>query len=279
MGPGRPLLPAHLRRRVLQHQPDAGMYSWDYVKGPRSPIAVLAATPTDGPAPADGAVLERGIARPRSGGLDHASSGTSTATGPSTRWTRTLVHLHRNGVHTARLTVTDSSGKTASANTTITVGNTSPTVTVDVPVEGGLFAFRRHHPVLGHGHATRGRADRLQPGRGDVRARPRLARSRRGDSSPGAPARCPLTRRTSRTAATLFGVVSASYTDLGGPGGVPALTTVDQNRPPEAPGGRTRQAAIRDEHRDHQRSGRWRPATRLTLQRRLERPQRACSTC
>ena len=28
----------------------------------------------------------------------------------------------------------------------------------------------------------------------------------------------------------MFGVISASYTDLGGPGGVPALTTVAQNQ-------------------------------------------------
>ena len=40
----------------------------------------------------------------------------------------------------------DSSGKVGSANTTITVGNTAPTVTVTVPVEDGTFAFGDNIP-------------------------------------------------------------------------------------------------------------------------------------
>ena len=40
----------------------------------------------------------------------------------------------------------DSSGKVGSANTTITVGNTAPTVTVTVPVEDGTFAFGENIP-------------------------------------------------------------------------------------------------------------------------------------
>ena len=134
-----------------------------------------------------------------------------------------------NGVFTARLTVTDSSGKTASANTTITVGNTSPSVDVTVPVEGGLFAFGEQIPfevsvsdpedptidcnrvvvtfVLGHD--THGHAEASTTGCSGVL--PTLAE---GVSHGG----------------NVFGVVSASYTDLGGVGGVPALTTVDQNQ-------------------------------------------------
>ena len=51
------------------------------------------------------------------------------------------------GVYVAKLTVTDSSGKSTSANTTITAGNTSPTVNVNLPVEGGLFAFGEDIPL------------------------------------------------------------------------------------------------------------------------------------
>ena len=41
--------------------PDAGMYSWEYVKGQRAPKAVLSTDKTDGPAAADGPVLQRGL--------------------------------------------------------------------------------------------------------------------------------------------------------------------------------------------------------------------------
>ena len=47
----------------------------------------------------------------------------------------------QNGVYTARLTVTDSSGKTATQTTTITVGNTAPVLTLSSPVNGDFFAW------------------------------------------------------------------------------------------------------------------------------------------
>ena len=50
--------------------PDAGMCKFSYVKGLRAPIAVLDATPTDGPAPLTVQLLQRGLARPRPGRLD-----------------------------------------------------------------------------------------------------------------------------------------------------------------------------------------------------------------
>ena len=37
--------------------------------------------------------------------------------------------------------MTDSTGKTASASTIITVGNTAPTVTINTPLDGDFFAF------------------------------------------------------------------------------------------------------------------------------------------
>ena len=129
----------------------------------------------------------------------------------------------------ARLTVTDSSGKVGAANTTITVGNTSPTVTLTTPVEGGTFAFGDNIPftvtvsdpedgaidcsevevtfVLGHD--THGHAETTVAGcTGVLPTDP-------DDVSHGG---------------NVFGVISASYTDHGGAGGVPALTTVDQSQ-------------------------------------------------
>ncbi len=155
---------------------------------------------------------------------DFNGDGTVDSVDPNPSFTYTT-----RGAFTARLTVTDSSGKTASANTTITVGNTSPSVDVTVPVEGGLFAFGESIPfqvavsdpedgpincnrvevtfVLGHD--THGHAEATTTGCSGVL--PTLAE----DVSHGG---------------NVFGVVSASYTDLGGAGGVPALTTVDQHQ-------------------------------------------------
>jgi len=120
---------------------DAGLYRWDYVKGQRAPQAVLTATPTDGPAPLTVHFSSEGSRDPDPGDSirfewDFDGDGTVDSTDPNPSHTYTTL-----GQYTARLTVYDSSGKTATANTTITVGNTSPTVTIDTPVEGGLFAF------------------------------------------------------------------------------------------------------------------------------------------
>ena len=123
----------------------------------------------------------------------------------------------------------DSSGKVGSANTTITVGNTAPTVTVTVPVEDGTFAFGENIPftvtvtdpedgpincsrvevtfVLGHD--THGHAEATATGCTGV---------------------LPTEAEDVSHGGNVFGVISASYTDLGGAGGVPALTTVDQNQ-------------------------------------------------
>ncbi len=76
------------------------------------------------------------------------------------------------GRYTAVLSVLDSTGKKTSTSTVITVGNTSPTVVVSAPIDGGLFAFGDKiqykvtvtDPEDAHGQ--------LQRRHGDVRARP-----------------------------------------------------------------------------------------------------------
>ena len=133
------------------------------------------------------------------------------------------------GVYTAKLRVIDSNGDGGSANTTITVGNTSPTVNITVPTEGGTFAFGNNIPftvtvidpedgaincanvqvtfVLGHD--THGHAEATTNGCSGV---------------------LPTDAADVSHGGNVFGVISASYTDTGGTGGVPALTTVDQNQ-------------------------------------------------
>ncbi|MGV9349006.1 ThuA domain-containing protein [Streptomyces spiralis] len=208
---------------------DAGLYRWDYVKGKRAPIPVLAATPTNGSAPLNVQFSSAGSRDPDAGDSirfewDFNGDGTVDSIDPDPQYTYTTP-----GQYTAKLTVLDSSGKSASANTTITVGNTAPTVTVNTPVDGGLFSFGESIPfsvtvtdpedgtidcskvevtfVLGHD--THGHAEQSAHGCTGVLA------TDANDVSHGG---------------NVFGVISASYTDKGGAGGVPALTTVAQNQ-------------------------------------------------
>jgi type 1 glutamine amidotransferase/PKD repeat protein len=207
--------------------PDAGMYRWDYVKGLRAPKAVVTATPTNGQEPLTVAFSSEGSGDPDPGDSirfdwDFDGNGTTDSIDPDPTFTYTTT-----GQFTAKLTVTDSSGKTGFASTVITVGNTAPTVNVTVPVEGGTFAFGETIPfsvtvtdpedstidcsrvqvtfVLGHD--THGHAEA---------------------STTGCSGTLPTVADDVSHGGNVFGVINASYTDLGD-GGVPALTTVDQN--------------------------------------------------
>jgi cytochrome c len=208
--------------------PDAALVRFSYVKGLRAPIAVLNATPTNGPAPLTVAFSSEGSRDPDPADSiafewDFDGNGTVDSIEPNPSFTYTA-----NGVYTARLTVTDSSGKTAAANTTITVGNTAPTVIVTVPVDGGLFAFgdtipfsvsvtdpedttidcSRVEVTFVLGHDTHGHAE---------------------DTVNGCTGTLATNAEDVSHGGNVFGVVSASYTDLGGGAtGAPALTTVDQ---------------------------------------------------
>ncbi|MGW5670948.1 ThuA domain-containing protein [Micromonospora sp. NPDC003776] len=206
--------------------PDAAMLKFSYVKGLRAPTAVLDATPTNGRAPLTVAFSSEGSKDPDPGdsirfAWDFDGNGTTDSIDPNPSFTYTT-----NGVYTARLTVTDSSGKTASANTTITVGNTAPTVTVNTPLEGGFFSWGDDIPwsvtvtdpedgpvdcskvevtfVLGHDSHGHGEANQF-----------------------GCSGVLPTDADDASHGGYIYGVVSASYTDKGA-NGQPALTTVDQ---------------------------------------------------
>ena len=174
--------------------------------------------------------------------------GTAASTDPNP------THVYdKAGVYTAVLTVTSSRARPPRASLKITAGNTSPTVTVTTPVEGGTFSFGDNIPytvtvtdpedgaidcskvvvtfVLGHdthGHAEEGTTGCT----GVLHTVP-------GDVSHGG---------------NVFGVVSATYTDKGDVGGTPTLThDRPAQDPPEAPGGRVRRQPVRHEHRHQHR--------------------------
>ncbi|WP_432973918.1 ThuA domain-containing protein [Dactylosporangium sp. CA-233914] len=207
--------------------PDAQLSVIRYVKGTRSPVAVLNATPTSGQAPLTVQFDSTGSSDPDPGesisfAWDFTGDGTVDSADPSPSFTYTA-----NGVYTAKLTVTDSSGKTSLLTRQITVGNTAPTVTVTSPVSGSFFNWGDAVPftvtvtdpedgpvdcsrvtvsfVLGHD--THGHGQGSTTGCAGVLPTPADGADHAGGY--------------------LYGGISASYTDLGA-GGQPALTTVGQ---------------------------------------------------
>jgi PKD repeat protein/type 1 glutamine amidotransferase len=123
--------------------PDAGLYKWEYVAGSQKPRAVMSATPTNGTAPLQVQFSSTGSSDPDENDSirfdwDFGVPGTDAdqSTDPNPTYTYTA-----NGVYTARLTVTDSEGKTDVKTIQITVGNTAPTVAITTPVDGDFFEF------------------------------------------------------------------------------------------------------------------------------------------
>jgi PKD repeat protein len=190
-------------------------------------VAVLNATPTSGTAPLTVAFSSAGTYDPDPGesisyAWDFTGDGTVDSADPNPSYTYTA-----NGQYTAKLTVTDSSGKTAVLTRTITVGNTAPTVTVTSPVGGSFFDWGDDVPfevtvtdpedgtidcsrvtvtfVLGHD--SHGHGQGSTTGCTGVLPTPADGADHAGGY--------------------LYGGISASYTDLGG-GGQPALTTIGQ---------------------------------------------------
>ena len=210
---------------------DAGMYRWEYTKGPQAPRAAVSATPRNGQAPLTVAFSSAGSGDDDPGdsitfAWDFDNNGTVDSTAPNPTYTYTTT-----GVFTARLTVTDSTGKTASASTVITVGNTAPTLTITTPVDGDFFEWGQNIPFTVTGsdpedgpidtpaecarvtvtfvlvHDTHGHAEESQTGCTGV------LHTDAEDAFHGG---------------YLAGGISASFTD-NPQGSVPALTTVTQN--------------------------------------------------
>ncbi|MCP2163507.1 PKD domain-containing protein [Goodfellowiella coeruleoviolacea] len=120
--------------------PRAGLYRVDYTRGQHSPTAHVTASATAGSAPltvrfdASGSSDADGDAL--SFAWDFDGDGTNDASGARAEHTYTAT-----GQFSARLTVTDSTGKITVARVRITVGNHAPSVTLDIPGDGGLFSF------------------------------------------------------------------------------------------------------------------------------------------
>ncbi|MEE1738613.1 PQQ-dependent sugar dehydrogenase [Streptomyces sp. BE147] len=115
------------------------LYRVEYLAGSnRSPIARAAADRTSGPTPLAVAFSSAGSEDPEGGALryawDFGDGATSAEAGPRHTYTTA-------GTYRPTLTVTDPEGLTATASLVVTAGNTAPTVTLKTPVDGALFSF------------------------------------------------------------------------------------------------------------------------------------------
>ncbi|WP_157357423.1 OmpL47-type beta-barrel domain-containing protein [Amycolatopsis nigrescens] len=120
--------------------PYAGLYRIDYTQGQHSPTATVTATPTSGDAP-----LQVGFDASKSADADGDAisfawdfngDGVNDAEGP------TASHAYgQNGSYSAKLTVTDDTGRFSVVRVDISVGNHAPEVVLEFPDDGATFSF------------------------------------------------------------------------------------------------------------------------------------------
>ncbi|MEV4947081.1 lectin [Streptomyces sp. NPDC053755] len=204
---------------------NSALYRIEHITGGRSPLAVATADRTSGKAPLTVAFSSAASSDPDGDALRFAwkfgDGGTSTSAAPSHTYTV-------NGRYTAELTVTDATGKQATASVQITVGNTAPTVRLDLPLDG---------TILDPGAAVPFRVTVTDPEDGTIDCSKVKVTFILGHDSHGHPQTsatgCSGTVQTIADGehdpnANIFGVWDAEYTDKGA-NGQPALTTHDQN--------------------------------------------------
>ncbi|WAZ27306.1 PQQ-dependent sugar dehydrogenase [Streptomyces cinnabarinus] len=203
---------------------NSALYRIEHVTDGLAPIAQAEANVTSGKAPLAVSFSSAGSSDPDGGTLSHAwtfgDGTTSTAANPSHTYTS-------NGQFTATLKVTDPTGKTATASVRITVGNTAPTVRIDLPADGSIHDF---------GDAIPFRVTVTDPEDGTVDCAKVKVSFIVGHDSHGHPQTsatgCSGTLQTLADGehdpnANIFGVLDAEYTDKGA-NGQPPLTTHDQ---------------------------------------------------
>ena len=197
-------------------------------EGARSPSASASATPDSGVAPLTVTFSSAGSSDPDAGdsiasyAWDFQNDGTVDSTEPNPTFTYT-----QTGVYDARLTVTDETGRTGVATAVVTVGNTRPTVEIELPPNGGFFEF---------GDSVRVKVNVTDPEDGEIDCSKVEVDYILGHDSHGHP----LSSRTGcdivlptvadgghDPSADIFGVINASYTDEGA-NGVRTLTGEDE---------------------------------------------------
>ncbi|MFI7679296.1 PQQ-dependent sugar dehydrogenase [Actinophytocola sp. NPDC049390] len=208
-----------------RNNPDDGLYRIEYAEpGKRSPIVAATGTPTNGHRPLKVAFSSRGTTDPDEGQKlryhwDFGDGKTSTERHPAHTYTR-------NGDYQAILTVTDETGRSASAAVTITVGNTPPEVEFAAPTDGGF---------VGEGDTVRYRVSVTDAEDGAVDCAKVVVQPAIGHDSHAHPLEeLPGCEGSFTTAAgghgadaNMFYAVTATYTDNGGDGASPLIGTTE----------------------------------------------------
>ncbi|MEU3854054.1 lectin [Streptomyces sp. NPDC029554] len=204
---------------------NSALYRIEHVTDGHAPVAQAKADVTSGKAPLTVSFSSAGSSDADGDALSHAwtfgDGATSTTANPSHTYTA-------NGQYTATLKVTDTTGKSATASVQITVGNTAPTVRLDLPADGSIYDF---------GAAIPFKVTVTDPEDGTIDCTKVKVTFIVGHDSHGHPQTsatgCSGTLRTLADGehdpnANIFGVIDAEYTDKGA-NGQPALTTHDQH--------------------------------------------------
>ncbi|WP_173163426.1 PQQ-dependent sugar dehydrogenase [Phytohabitans suffuscus] len=120
--------------------PDAQLARIDFVRGNRTPVPKVSASPLAGQAPLTVTFSSAGTSDPDGDRLRYAwdfdADGTVDSTEPNPTYT-----YPRNGAYRPTLKVTDSTGRSASAELPFVVGPIAPVVTFVAPVAGQPFEF------------------------------------------------------------------------------------------------------------------------------------------
>ncbi|MFH9296847.1 ThuA domain-containing protein [Streptomyces sp. NPDC017520] len=205
---------------------NSALYRIENATGGRSPIAEAAANKTSGTAPLKVRFSSAGTADgdddPLTYAWDFGDGGKSTAANPTYTY-------KKNGTYTATLTAKDPTGRTGSASVHVTVGNTAPTVELELPEDGQLFEF---------GDAVPFKVNVSDPEDGTIDCTKVEVKFTLGHDSHGHDITtehgCEGTIKTAMEGghdpnANIYGGISASYTDNGG-GGQAKLTGKDASR-------------------------------------------------
>jgi cytochrome c len=208
--------------------PDSGLYRINYTAGARTPIAKASSDVDSGPTPLTvsftGDTSHDPDGDPLTYAWDLGDGTTSDEMNPTHTYTEP-------GEYTARLTVSDPSGRSSSSNVVIAAGNTRPEVTIDLPPNGRVFAWGDEIPYrISVNDAEDGSGDAIDCER--VTVQQGLYHDEGGNAHvhPGQQQTgCEGVLVTQADAdhgdaADIALVVSASYADLGGEEGAPQLT-------------------------------------------------------
>ncbi|MEO3749616.1 ThuA domain-containing protein [Streptomyces sp. B6B3] len=201
---------------------DSGVYRIDYANGNRAPNARIEASATSGPLPLEVTFDASGSTDPEEQSLTYAWD--FDGDGEDDSYDVTATHTYTEaGRYPARLTVTDTEGRSAVSSVDVTAGNSAPVVEVTAPVDGGFFEFG---DTIAY-DVTVTDAEDAEIDCQQVVVQPALGHDEHShgyEQHHGCSGTFPLPGDDGHTGANIFGTVTVTYTDQGN-GDAPPLTT------------------------------------------------------